>query len=67
MAEVGTLVIFFASWPIIKDLLDLESVKSIWYWIEVSAIVAVAIGPVAVGRAVRGWWRPENYQKVQAV
>ncbi|KAF3085858.1 putative aminophospholipid-translocase [Orbilia oligospora] len=67
VAEVGTLVIFFASWPLIKDLLDLESVKSIWYWIEVSAIVAVAIGPVAVGRALRGWWRPESYQKVQAV
>lgn len=67
VAEVGTLVIFFASWPLVKDLLDLESVKSIWYWVEVLAIVAIAIGPVAVGKAVRGWWKPENYQKVQAV
>ncbi|EWC44807.1 hypothetical protein DRE_06445 [Drechslerella stenobrocha 248] len=65
-AEVGTLVVFFASWPLLKDLLDLESVKSVWYWAEVLGILTVAVGPVAVGKAVRGWWRPENYQKVQA-
>ncbi|KAK6344280.1 putative aminophospholipid-translocase [Orbilia brochopaga] len=64
-AEVGTLVVFFASWPLLRDLLDLESVKSVWYWAEVLGILAIAVGPVAVGRAVRGWWRPESYQKVQ--
>ncbi|KAF3907827.1 hypothetical protein AA313_de0204786 [Arthrobotrys entomopaga] len=67
VAEVGTVVVFFASWPLIKDLLDLESAKNFWYWAEVIGVVTIAIGPVAIGRAVRGWWRPENYQKVQGV
>lgn len=67
VAEIGTLVIFFASWPLLRDLLDLESVKSPWYWLQVLGIVTISVGPVAIGKWVRVWWKPESYQKVQGV
>lgn len=65
LAELGTAVVFFGSFPLLGDYFDLEFVVSGgWVW-RVLAVLAASVLPIWVGRVIRRWVRPPSYAKVQ--
>jgi len=66
-AEVGTAVVFFASWPFLSDYFDLRFLITGGFWWRVAVVIAVAVVPPWVFRVVKRRLRPPNYAKLQGV
>ena len=66
-AEVGTAIVFFASWPFLGEYFDLHFLITGAFWWRVSVVTSVAVLPPWLVRVIRRRVKPPSYAKLQGV
>ncbi|KAK1815570.1 putative aminophospholipid-translocase [Friedmanniomyces endolithicus] len=64
---LGTLGLYFGSFPFLGGYFDLEYLLELGFWWRVAAVTAASWGPVVVGKVIRRRVRPPSARKVRGV
>ncbi|TKA22204.1 hypothetical protein B0A50_08316 [Salinomyces thailandicus] len=62
-----TIAAYIGSLPLLGDYFDLKYFLQVGFWWRLVVLVAVAVGPVAVGKGVGRRMRPSGWRKVRGV